>query len=134
MHSDYLCVTKPFPLYPSDVIPVGIEIYVSNQADNRATGDEEEKEKNVPEIGFIFCSFARSLDASCHSLVSVFGGGGAGKKKYPVRFSREDTATCIDVPRALIARDRITATPTAPLVARKTLKPCPGGLAGVRGP
>jgi hypothetical protein len=32
--------------------------------------------------GSIFCSFARSVAASCHSLVIVFGGSPAVKKSH----------------------------------------------------
>lgn len=31
-------------------------------------------------MGFIFCSLARSLEASCHSFDMVLGGGGARKE------------------------------------------------------
>ena len=34
----------------------------------------------VPVIGLRFNSLARSLDASCHSLVNVFGGGAATQR------------------------------------------------------
>ena len=36
----------------------------------------------IPVIGLRFISLARSLDASCHSLVNVFGGGAATKTTH----------------------------------------------------
>jgi hypothetical protein len=46
----------------------------------------------VPVIGLRFSSLARSLDASCHSLVNVFGGGAAiigyTKRKRKVGMSK----------------------------------------------
>ena len=69
-------MTKPLPLYPSDEIPAGgdgsLVIGTKGKALERGKGTVD-----VPVIGFIFCSSARSFDASCHSLVSVFGGGAA---------------------------------------------------------
>ena len=39
--------------------------------------------KYLPVIGLRFISLARSLDASCHSLVNVLGGGAANNEhKY----------------------------------------------------
>ena len=58
---DYLCVTKPLPLYPSDEIPAGgdrsLVIGTKGKALERGRGTVD-----VPVIGFIFCSSARSFE------------------------------------------------------------------------
>lgn len=45
--------------------------------ENRSGQDIGKSRDYVPVIGLRFSSLARSLDASCHSLVNVFGGGAA---------------------------------------------------------
>ena len=65
---------------------------VSNQeprTTRRGARGAGEMGKYTPVIGLSFISNARSLLASCHSLVSVFGGGAAAKKYKSKRDSSQ---------------------------------------------
>ena len=64
----YLLWTKPLPWYPSDETPSDVNFESMRFTPGRI---------HSPEMGLILSSFARSLVASCHSLVMVFGAGGA---------------------------------------------------------
>ena len=56
--------------------------------------------EDAPVIGSKFCSRAHSLEASCHSRVSVLGGGGATKKVYCHEPNCTPTPTpCMHPPR-----------------------------------
>jgi hypothetical protein len=46
---------------------------------------EETEKRHIPLIGLMFISRARTLVASSHSFVNVFGGGGAMNDTYIVR-------------------------------------------------
>ena len=80
------------PEYPSDEIPrqeknkssLACDFFAEIKEMTRERRNDKER-LNVPVIGFIFCAFARSFEASSHSFVSVRGGGGANDTKYEIR-------------------------------------------------
>lgn len=76
---------------------------------------------NVPVIGFIFWSFARSFEASSHSFVIVRGGGGA-ITHITVSDGVDNTTYKIYLPIALTPKYMRPATPTRPRVDRNTLR------------
>ena len=96
----------------------------------------------LPEIGLRFIALARSLVASCHSLVNVLGGGAAttntqrkkedwmSKLKFFFFFKFKTN----DLPKCCAMKYKTPPKPTRPVVARKILRPSPGALVGARGP
>ena len=90
-------------------------------------------------IGLRFNSLARSLDASCHSLVNVFGGGAAKKKKKRKDCQRTKKKLMYgfstnDVPKDWTVKNKTPPKPIRPRVESKILNPSPGALVGARGP
>ena len=128
-----LCRSSPLMRYLEWCVELVTRNHVRRGA--RVGMGEREEGKYTPVIGLSFISNARSLLASCHSLVSVFGGGAATKKRVHLsthtgrRGGGESHA-----PNCLRVKKSTPATPTRANVLRRILKLSPGWLVGVRGP
>lgn len=75
-------------------------------------------------------SFARLVEASCHSFVIVFGGGGA--RRSQAELDQQEGSD--DGPIERMNRWRPTAIPQRPVTDRNIFKLSPGLLTGALGP
>ena len=111
-------MTKPLPLYPSDVIPVEVKKIVK-LAGARQRGAEE---RTSDRVHFLL---NRAL---VRRLLPFFSKCPWWWRSYTMvgRLSIHGTQGKMegdDAPRALIARVMTPATPTRPMVAKKTFRP-----------